>query len=180
MRQRIEKAAEASKARYDQKARATPSEIGQRVLLQRTGFRDRHKLKDHYYSDSYIVTNCNEERTIYEIRTAMGGPSKWVNRKMLVADPRGVESREERPDILPGLDAFSSDEDSVSEQGEDPWLITFNPEEEANEEIPLDQVVDPQDVLEEPQPGPRRSARLNKGHHNNPTHEPRSVITQNP
>ena len=38
VRQRIEKAAEASKARYDQKARATPLEIGQRVLLQRTGF----------------------------------------------------------------------------------------------------------------------------------------------
>jgi hypothetical protein len=74
-RQRIEKAVNEDKLRYDKKARATPLNIGDHVLLQRTGFRDRHKLADNYKPDSYVVVDINPAECLYQVRPTLGGPA---------------------------------------------------------------------------------------------------------
>ena len=87
VRDRLEQAAAKSKQRYDRKARSLPLEPGCHVLLQKTGFRDRHKLEDHFLSESYVITACNAQENLCEIQPILGGPSRWVNRK---TRPRGL------------------------------------------------------------------------------------------
>ena len=87
-RKNLERVAQRNKGRYDQKARSLPLEVGSRVLLQQTGFRDRHKLADNFHSDPYVVVDLDEEQNLYKVRPVLGGDTRWVNQKMLILDPR--------------------------------------------------------------------------------------------
>ena len=50
---------------------------------------ERHNLSDKYGELQYIVVKCNREGDLYSVRPFSGGVERWVNRKMLVRDPRG-------------------------------------------------------------------------------------------
>ena len=171
VRDRLEQAAAKSKQRYDRKARSLPLEPGCHVLLQKTGFRDRHKLEDHFLSESYVITACNAQENLCEIRPILGGPSRWVNRKMIILDPR-QHNVVEGPDI-----------DLVDDEAEQ----TSSSSEEEPEELPnLYLLYDPPDELDPPpelppEPHPeesvlRRSERTTKGQHSNVHKELRSAV----
>ena len=171
-RQRIEKVVNEDKLRYDRKAKASVLHIGDRVLLQRTGFKDRHKLEDHFLEDSFIITDSNAEQGLYEVRPAFGGESKWVNRKMLIVDPRGIEPQDEFPEelvLLPN-DPESDSESSGSEETSFDLEFLYEP---------VNPVVNPDHPVNPP-PRPsnpvRSSTRGTKGKHSNPFHEPRSAV----
>ena len=151
----------------DRKARVHPLKIGDRVLLQKTGFRDRHKLQDHFCGESYVVTNQNSEQDLYEIRLALG-------------DPRDEfpEDSDIEPNILPEV-SFGSNSDTDSSSDSDPDFLMFL---ETPEMLPVDDGVDNDNLEELPPPvnpvTPRRSSRATRGQHSNPFNEPRSVIGQ--
>ena len=165
----MEKAAEVVSARLraaaDREERRHPPtnceqfKIGERVLLRRECFDGRHKLADKYFETSYIVTGVNPEGDVYQIRPSDGGITKWVNRRRLIGDPRGVEVEEEETCVLG--DDQSVEQESVGESADDSsddedqvWLQFRN--------------------LEMPNPV-RRSARQGRGHHSNVNHLPKSV-----
>ena len=65
---------------------------------------------------SYVVVNSKTDRNIYEIRPAHGGPSKWVNQKLLIDDPRpGAPAATVELDILHRVDDNDPDENSDDE-----------------------------------------------------------------
>ena len=175
-RDRLESNANKEKRRYDRKVHLLPLKIGSRVLLQRTGFRDRHKLEDNFSSTPYIIVALNDKSNLCEIRPAMGGPSRWINRKMLVIDPREASVTLEPPnellsDSVLGLDDL---EDSVSgsgessDQDEPEFQFVYEPN-------PPDRA-DVEDVINQPEETfLRRSQRATKGQHSNPFREPHPV-----
>lgn len=58
------------------------------VLVKQCAFKGRHKLQDQFGEERYVVVRCNAEQDLYEVRPALGGHRKWLNRKMLIIDPR--------------------------------------------------------------------------------------------
>ena len=90
----------------------------------------------------------NPDRNFYEAHPAFGGPRKWVNRKMLVREPRGEAH------ALPGMDGAPADEDIVANS--------------VDREMP-GRTVAPHSRLAR-----RRSSQSNKGQHSHPAHIPRS------
>ena len=145
--------ADADKQRWDRRTHAGPISVGDRVLLKQCAFTSRHKHSNHYSELSHVVVSTKAEQNLYKIRPALGGPSRWVNRKLLVQDPRSGAH-----DITVGIDALPEVEsDSVSD-GQD-----SNSETRA--------LVDDQNPA-----GPvcRQSSRSNNGRHSNPAHLPMS------
>ena len=107
------KAADADKQRWDRRALAGPIPVGHRVLLKQCAFTGRHKLSNHYGDTSYVVVRSKTDRNLYEIRPAHGGPSKWVNRKMLIVDPRpGEPAATIGSDCPPVVDTSVGDSES--------------------------------------------------------------------
>ncbi|XP_071964111.1 uncharacterized protein [Antedon mediterranea] len=108
-------AANREAARHDSRTTDFKLEVGNRVLLKRNAFTGRHKLSDKFQEVTPVIIDMNEEQDIYEVRPAMGGISKWVNRRQLHLDPRGQES-----DVLEDhLPIFVSDENSEGSEEED-------------------------------------------------------------
>ena len=143
------KAADADKQRWDRRAHAGPLPVGSRVLLKQCAFTSRHKLSDHYGPVTYVVVRSRSDQNLYEVRPDNGGPAKWVNRKLLIQDPRSGSL-----DPPGGLDILPVVNDNLSDMSESEILSPGAGE-------------DPVVVF-------RRSKRLNKGHHSNPAHLPKS------
>ena len=90
--------------------------VGSRVLLKNCSFTGRHKLVNRYGDQCYVVVSANDDLNLYEIRPALGGPAKWLNRKLLVLDPRGEPNRPAVGlDILPRIHDNDPDENSDDE-----------------------------------------------------------------
>ena len=181
---RIEKAVDADKRRYDLKAKAPVLKVGDHVFLQKTGFHHRHKLENHFIQDPFIVVDRKLEQGVYQIRPVMGGATKWVNRKMLIVDPRGNSEELSSPEVFPDFHLDPDNSDPSSDEESDPCFnFLYDPVMDAGD--PLDQV-DPMleglldfsgdDEDDEDPNYVRRSDRVNKGQHTNPYNEPRSVL----
>ena len=146
--------------KWDRRALAGPIPVGHRVLLNQCAFTGRHKLSNHYGDTSYVVVRSKTDRNLYEIRPAHGGPSKWVNRKMLVVDPRPGE-----PAATIGSDCPPVVDTTVGDPESDTVLPPAAPcqiapsDERVSSRIPVSHTV-------------RRSSRVNRGIHSNPAHLP--------
>ena len=103
--------------------------VGTPVLLKHCAFTERHKLKDHFASDQYIVVKSNVESDVYAIRPMAGGPEKWVNIKLLVLDPRGVLRKLAEPlSNLPCVDGTQyGDSDHSDSESEEELVISAHP-----------------------------------------------------
>ena len=178
-KQRIQSSVAADKARRDRKANATPLAVGSRVLLKQTSFKDRHKLADHFGDQKYIITDSNDEQDLYNIRPINGGIEKWVNRKMLIQDPRiEVDPLLDLSGILPHYPSISGSEsepdinsESSSESDVDAQfrIIAVAPGKADGKTR--------EDVLPEPvHQVPRRSSRATRGQHSNRDRLPQSVL----
>ena len=172
-KEKMKRVLQAEKNRHDQKPLSLPFEVGTRVLLQKCAFEGRHKLDDKYYREAYVVTKVNQDGDVYTIRPLLGGPSRTVNRRLLVEDPREASSHPDRDfDIIasaagnhPEQDPESDEEESDEEESDDP------------ENIPLFPWWLFKEAGEPPTPPElRRSTRQNRGVHRNHTHLPRSVV----
>ena len=126
--------------------------MGCHLLLKQCAFTGRHKLSDHYGLVTYVVVRSKTDQNLYEVRPDNGGPAKWVNRKLLIQDPRSGSL-----DPPGGLDILPVVNNSLSD-------LT-----EPNES----EILSP-DAGEDPVVVFRRSNRVNKGHHSNPAHLPKS------
>eukprot|EP00057_Strongylocentrotus_purpuratus_P010055 XP_011664529.1 PREDICTED: transposon Ty3-I Gag-Pol polyprotein [Strongylocentrotus purpuratus] len=161
-----------NKIKHDKQVKSSPLEVGQQVLLKRMAFTTRHKLKDKFYRDPYVIVDVNREGDVYSIRPIHGGKVKTVNRKLLIPDPRSSNAVVEPPiQIWQSNDEDRSqssdsgtDESSSEEEGHD--IFQFYPlslnEQEAACQVQTQNT--------------RRSNRLTKGVHGNPYHLPRSTL----
>ena len=104
-------------------------------------------IRNTYAEPSHMVVNSKPEQNLYQVRPALGGPSKWVNRKMMVLDPRiPPDNITSGLDILPEEVAGVSDDscDVPAPDADGPSVATVC----------------------------RRSGQQNKGQHSNPLHLP--------
>ena len=158
----LKTAAAVNKRRHDEGSnKGDIMKIGQNVLLKQTAFKGRHKLADRYHRDKYVVVWVNPEGDVCTIRPVHGGPTKTVNRKYLIHDPRGND-----PDVQPKpaqKSDLSSDEDEI-QSGND----------EEVENVVIFPGLDVDSLFE--QNVRRHSLRRNKGVHSNPGHWPRSAV----
>ena len=162
---RLRAAAEKEEHRYGRNTSATTLEVGDRVLLKRHAFTERHKLQDKFYDTPYVVVDVNNHNDLYQIRPASGGELKWVNRRQLVVDPRGVV--EEEPDVR---DRSPESEDHVTSSSSDDEF------ESDDDDLGIVRLQLQQDECErEEELQPRRSSRSTRGVHRNPAHLPTSV-----
>ena len=147
----LKKAADADKQRWDRRAKAGPIPVGQRVLVKQCAFTGRHKLSNHYGEASYVVVNANTDQNLYEIRPVHGGPTRWVNRKLLVQDPRAdVHDQPVGLSVLPQVEDSDVDEDVAEEESEETEAAAGVADLSADKPV----------------------CRLNKGRHANPAHWP--------
>ena len=158
--QSLLKAADADKQRWDRRALAGPIPVGHRVLLKQCAFTGRHKLNNHYGDTSYVVVRSKTDRNLFEIRPAHGGPSKWVNRKVLIVDPRlGEPAATIGSDFPPVVDSSECDSESDTVlPPAAPCQIAPSDERESSR-IPVSHTV-------------CRSSRVKRGIHSNPAHLP--------
>ena len=155
----LQKAADADKQRWDRRAQACPIPVGHRVLWKKCAFPGRHKLSNHHGDTSYVVVNCKTDRNIYEIRPAHGGPSKWVNRKLLIVDPRSGEPAVTiGSDVPPVVETSVCDSESDTVSPSEPSPVAPR-DERVTSRIPISHTV-------------RRTSRANRGTHSNPAHLP--------
>ena len=136
---RMMKAADANKKLYDKKVSSAPLPVDSLVLLKHCAFTERHKLKDNFNSEQYIVVKANAENDIYAIRPSAGGKEKWVNRKLLVLDPRGLDVKFGEPlRNLPSVDGTASRGDSCDSETEsdDDLVMSGPPVKSANQTAP--------------------------------------------
>jgi hypothetical protein len=138
-------------------------------------------LKDHFHSTAYIVVTANIDQGLYEIRLAQGGPTKWVNRKMLVPDPRAglgnLAVSDSDTEIFPIYDAETDISDSSETEEFPMWTFEYVPEVPDDPPAYAPVLHDPPpDVEVEPTQIIRRSARLTKGVHTNVFKDPKSVL----
>ena len=138
-RDRLTKAAAKNKRHYDKHADARPLPIGSRVLLKHCAFTERHKLSDQYDPQQFVVIKRNKNGDLYAIRPSRGGKERWVNRKMLILDPRGetVDYDYEEPSFgLPLVPESSSDSEESDESPDWDWVIQPLPEQSASRSEP--------------------------------------------
>ena len=152
-------AAQKDKCRWDKKALSKPVQVGDKILLKKTTFKDRHKLENCFHKETYVVINMNEEKDVLQIKPLLGGKSKWVNREMVILDPRQeveIPSTQEIkwPDFP---QSETSESDSDSDNDEIYWEMLPNAPEPEQETPPS-----PPD-----QHAPPRSTRVTRGQHSN-------------
>ena len=120
VKDRLIKAADQNKKYVDAKCKPAQSlEVGSRVLVKNCAFKGRHKLSDHFSQERYVVTECNEEQDLFAVRPTLGGKEKWVNRRLLILDPRDeVEPHKFLPELngSDGSDSLSSPDDLDSRE----------------------------------------------------------------
>ena len=178
--QRNEQALDKDKARHDKRVQGQSLEIGDYVFKQKTGFRDHHKLEDNFCSEQFVVADRNLDQNLYQMRPALGGKVQWINRKMLIKDPRGALDASNRPDDQFNITPLVEDDSVDPLSDEDNFLFTFTytPEEyDAPVVVPegtLDQP-DHDEGVAQPSDKLRRSTRTNKGQYSNPYKIPRSA-----
>ena len=90
----------------------------------------QHKLANIFGEAPYVVVQCNSDRDVYLVRPAEKGVEKWVNRQMLILDPR--RESVEPPDSLEGLPDASLVAHCDKAPGEDgsdddQWVLTCDP-----------------------------------------------------
>ena len=99
--------------------------------MKQSGFTERHKLADAYGDQQYVVVRSNPSQDLYAVRPAFGGPEKWLNRKMLLLDPRGELSLPLGPQSKNSLDgddhSLSDRSSSDPESSGDEWVLTAPP-----------------------------------------------------
>ena len=124
---RIVSAAASNKKKYDKRAKANPLRTGSRVLIKHCAFKGRHKLQDHFAKKQYIVVKCNAQQDLYEVRPVLGGPRKWLNRKMLIIDPRRELTNIGEPlqDMLCTGDLQSDVDESSSEDSDEELVVAI-------------------------------------------------------
>lgn len=157
VKDRLTRAAEVNKRNYDRRARASSLAVGDRVLLKQSAHTGRHKLCNVFKEDPYVVVKCGAHQDLFLIRPAVGGDSRWVNRKMLTPDPRKELSDVRGDDPLK---CFSPFYESESETEDDDYVLTIPPqffEQEQSKE--QDKDLPPAEA-----PSPRRSERLKAKH----------------
>ena len=155
-------------------------EVGERVLLKNEAFTGRHKLHDKFDEKPFIILAKNEEGDLYNIQPALGGVTKWVNRRRIIADPRqendGLDGILPYPDVAElgrginiGNDVIhqSSDDDDDDDDEEDDHENGYT----------LSWKELPHHVIDAGVTEPRRSSRINKGVNPNPGRLPMSAIT---
>ena len=124
---RLLKAAEARKKHHDARNWGEPVKVGSRVLVKKCAFTGRHKLSDAFQEEQYIVVKSNDENDLLAVRPIYGGHEKWLNRRMVILDPRGeLEVPEKTFGILPPVVESSDDEvesDSGSSSDEELMII---------------------------------------------------------
>ena len=86
------RAANANKRHYDSRFEPPSLDVGSRVLIKRCAFTKRHKLEDSYHEGQYVVVDLNPMGDLIAVRFSLGGPVKWLNRKLFTLDPRGGNS----------------------------------------------------------------------------------------
>lgn len=164
VKDRMISAAAANKQRYDKLAQACPLPIGSRVLVKRCAFTDRHKLSNHFCEEQYIVVKRNSAKDLYAVRPALGGPERWLNRKMLVLDPRGELTQSGDPfQKLPTIkDCSDSDTGSTSDDSEDELLIAVPGRLSDRADKSVAKLPSGEEAVPQPKEttGPRRSERL--------------------
>ena len=103
--------------------------MGTRVLLKKCKFTERHKLSDHFDTEQHVVVKCNADGDLYAVRPICGGTEKWLNRKMLIEDPRDElpMPREPFPN-LPGFDDSSDHESESDSESFDVVVLTAPPQ----------------------------------------------------
>ncbi|XP_071506229.1 uncharacterized protein [Diadema antillarum] len=84
----IEQSQQRQKERNNVQTISKSLTVGSRVLLKQCAFDGRHKLEDKFHRSPFIVMDVNAHQDVYAIRPLLGGPTKWVNRKLLIEDPR--------------------------------------------------------------------------------------------
>ena len=199
----IEAARKAEKVRHDALPMSPDLNIGARVLLKKCTFDGRHKLDDKVLRDPFIITGVNDARDIYKIRPVLGGPTRVVNRRMLVRDPRHQPSILQPPsssmmtecndDIRPKQADSTRTEDKDNDDSP-PYIFLWEHRDDnvLTEEHAPDNVetnsegcsVEQEDSEHNTSEGERnddreqcrRSERRNKGQHSNPFNLPRSVL----
>ena len=159
------------KQQFDRLRNVKPDDIpfGERVFT-RSHPTGRAKIQDHWNSKVYKVVNRRDH--VYEIEPADGqGSTRTVNRSELQVCPKPkprlpprfpprIRRRPPRINRAPPSESSGDSSDDC-----DDIFIAFR--------TPQDPVPIP---VEEPErPILRRSARLNKGQHANPNHQPRTI-----
>ena len=195
VRERIRQSAHHNKVLRDEKAPCFGETIlvGTPVLLKKCAFSGRHKIKDVFEKDQYIVVWHNEEADVYAIRPVRGGTEKVVHRRLLRVSPLvqdtdseenvqhsqsvRVQQKEGKTPVHPHLiESDESDSDEI--------LITTMKYAQGNEELDVsNEIVGeipcniPMPVIQSP-PAPvlRRSTRSTRGQHRNPFRLPQSGI----
>ena len=176
VKERLTKAAAANKRNYDKCARAGKISVGDRVLVKQMAHKERHKLANIFYEQTYVVVQCNLDGDLFLVRPAEGGNSKWLNRKLLILDPRRESTLKESEDPLQGLPGLFSSDPPHSEpllDSDDSWVITYDQKRPAlphdaqpngqKERVPsrTNAPIQPSShALSENTAGPRRSQRL--------------------
>ena len=153
------------KQQFDRRKQVKPDElpIGERVLT-RSHPKGRSKIQDKWNSKVYKVVNRRDN--VYEIEPTDGdGTTKIVNRSEIQVCPK-PKPRTVLPNprhIRAPLRRNNSASSDDSSDDNDDIVIAFDaPHGPA-----------PVPVAEPDRPQLRRSARLNKGHHSNPHHQPK-------
>lgn len=125
---RLTKSAEANKRRYDRKATTVRLVVGARVLLKQMAHSGRHKIANTFEEQPYVVVSCNEEKGVYQIRPVAGGKARWVNRQLLISDPRKETDTSFDRDPLQVLPCTQDSSDSENESDEDDIFLSIPPQ----------------------------------------------------
>ena len=198
-KQNMETILKSEKTRHDALPMSSPLSIGTRVLLKKCAFEGRHKLADKVLRDPFIVTAVNETGDVYKIRPMLGGPTRVVNRRLLIIDPREevlvlnpqakarehVSSQQKSLATTDGNNpyfAFLWEPSDLSRPtpGEEKQAI-LNEEDNLNEDTTVTgdeshERANPQQENANYEFECRRSRRINKGQHRNPHNLPVSVL----
>ena len=168
-------AREAEKTRHDARPMSTPISIGTRVLLRKCAFDGRHKLVDKFEREPYIVTSVNKAGDVYRIRPLFGGPTKTVNRRLLIPDPR-TDGQPLVTGPEPESTPRSHDRGQINKE-KDPAHQPLDDEDDAASFVFVWNPPDlPDGNAHDDSIQCCRSSRPNKGSHSNPARLPRSVL----
>ena len=118
---------------YDKKVRGVTPEAGDAVLVRKLGIKGKHKIKDKYESEIYIVVAKDPDLPVYTVKRGDGvGKERVLHRNHLLPvtwplpveeppAPAPVPAPNPQPCTLPAADvetiSSDSDEESTDEDG---------------------------------------------------------------
>ena len=81
----VEKSRAKNKRYYDNRARASDLEVGDRVLVKNKGFKGKHKLADRWEQDVHVVLRVSPGMPVYTVKRENGkGKERVLHRNMLL------------------------------------------------------------------------------------------------